>query len=154
MSIQSVSIHTTSTHENHLPQVVYLAVALVRMGIHTTVLGPIGPSSSAELGRNGVEIKQRPISRLSRKLRLALLMRFVAALSDDEPQADLADGRGVHAHEARARQEVAVDALLNLVKGNRTITRDMLVAAVERLKQHLQAARDGCEKAVHGSMGL
>ena len=55
---------------------------------------------------------------------------------------------------AASVQEVAVDALLNLVKKSQPITRAMLEAAVDRLKKHLQASKDGCEKAVRGSMGF
>lgn len=55
---------------------------------------------------------------------------------------------------AASVQEVAVDALLNLVKGDQPITREALVSAVERLKAHLQIAKDGGEKALHGAMGL
>lgn len=55
---------------------------------------------------------------------------------------------------AAAVQEVAVGALLNLVNGKRAITKEILVESVDRLKKHLQAAQDGCERAVHGSVGL
>ncbi|MGA2114359.1 MAG: glycosyltransferase [Bryobacteraceae bacterium] len=94
MSIRSIIIYTTSSHEYRVPQVRYVAKGLKEAGFETTVAGPLGPKCVQELRELGVHALLKPISPTLRRLRLYLLSRLFDVATDRRNRHDLALGIG------------------------------------------------------------
>jgi glycosyltransferase involved in cell wall biosynthesis len=94
MSIQSIILYTTSSHEYRVPQVRYFAKGLKDSGFDTTVAGPLGPTCVNELQARGVNVRLKPVSSNLRRLKLYNLARLLDVAIDHRSRHDLAIGVG------------------------------------------------------------